>query len=162
MRLFVTHMHDFTPLRRPVISFSKGSVIEDLCYQIGKNEFLAYVASRECERKERIGRLIGLAKIKNRNVVLAESLIAPEAKDDKCFRNGAFRWPQGVEIGEAWLFRKPPKAKPLIGSQFSRAPQGGFYILEDQAKVAQILASDMIKQDMSQAYRPHSHPVISP
>lgn len=153
MRLFVTHMHDFTPLKWPVISFSRRSIVEDLCFKISKNEFLACVASNAGSKKERVGRLIGLAKIKNRSVVLAERLIAPEAKGIECYQEGNFKWPHGVEIGEALLFKNPPMAKPLIGSQFSNAPQGGFYILKDQEKVSDILAQELIEQDMSKAFR---------
>jgi len=154
MRLFVVHMHDYTPLDWPVIFFSKRHVVENLCFKIGKHEFLAYVASNQCEHVERIGRVIGLAKIKEPTVVSTEELISPRLKTAKCYRDGKFKWPYGTLIGEAWLFKDPPKAKPLIGSQFSQAPQGDFYILEDQAKVDLILSYERIEQDMSQAYTP--------
>ena len=154
MRLFIVHMHDYTPLRWPVISFSKQRVVENLCFEIGKREFLAYVASKQCEQMERIGRIIGLAKIKERKVALAEKLISPELKTAKCYKCGKFKWPYGTRIGEAWLFKNPPEAKPLIGTQFSSAPQSDFYILEDRERVDRILSHERIEQDMSQAYTP--------
>ena len=155
MRLFVTHMQDFTPLEWPIISYYRQAVVERLCHSIGVNEYILYVASQKCTRPNMRGKMLGFAKIKDRVVRHgAEGYVNPEKIDEGCWRNGNFKWPFGVLIGKAKLLASPQAAKPMIGPQFSKAPRGGFYILDDRDQVSKILKLESNPVDMSEAYQP--------
>jgi len=154
MRLFVTHMQDFTPLEWPIISFSRQAVVERLCRNIGNKEYLLYVASQKCPRSEVRGKILGFAKIKDQVVrTAAQRYVNPEKVDDGCMKNGHFKWPFGVLIGEAKLVINPADAKFMIGPQFSRAPQGDFYVLTDPERVGAIAELTCMKVNMDEAYR---------
>jgi hypothetical protein len=67
MRLFITHMQDFTPLEWPIISYRRQAVVERLCRNIGANEYLLYVASRKCPTPNMRGKILGFGKNKGPN-----------------------------------------------------------------------------------------------
>ena len=123
MRLFVTHMHYYTPLEWPVISIWQS----DMLLKISAGQTLentSFLLTSPAINVNTSSVLDGslhtpLRKIKERTVVSTEELISPKLKTAKCYRDGKFKWPYGTLIGEAWLFKNPPKAKPLIGAVFS-------------------------------------------
>ena len=155
MRLFITHMQDFTPLEWPIISYYRQAVVESLCHSIGVNEYMLYVASQKCEKPNLRGKMLGLAKIQDRVVRnSAEKYVNPRKIDEGCMRNGKFKRPFGVLIGEAKLLTNPQAAKPMIGPQFSKAPRGNFYILEDRNQVSKILELECHPVDMDKAHQP--------
>ena len=155
MRLFITHMQDFTPLEWPIISYSRQAVVERLCRNIGANEYLLYVASQKCPMPNMRGKILGFAKIKDRTVrTAAEKYVSPEKIDEGCMKNGSFKWPFGVLIGEAKILIQPTDAKFMIGPQYSKAPQGDFYILDDPKRVDAIVELTSKAVDMDEAYKP--------
>ena len=97
MRLFITHMQDFTLLEWPIISYRRQAVVERLCRNIRANEYLIYVASQKCPTPNMRGKILGFAKIKDRTVrTPAEKYVSPGKLDDGCLKNSSFKWPFGV------------------------------------------------------------------
>ena len=155
MRLFITHMQDFTPLEWPIISYRRQAVVERLCRNIGANEYLLYVASRKCPTPNVRGKILGFAKIKDRTVrTPAEKYVSSGKLDDGCLKNGSFKWPFGVLIGEAKMLIQPADAKLMIGPQYSKAPQGDFYILDDPKRANAIVELTCKAVDMDEAFKP--------
>ena len=148
MRLFVTHMHGFTPDTWRVVSFSQHSAVVRLQQEIMRctpDYMILYVGIKAAHREEERGKLIGLAKVDYNQIVKSTDFINPEMIDEGCFRdNGTFRWPTGLEITEAELFSSHPlpDAKLQIGWQYSEdAPRnrGGYYVLNDENRISDIL-----------------------
>ena len=145
MRLFVTHMHGFTPKTWPVVSFRSEKTAVDLARRFGSKDFVIYVGSKAVESGDQ-GKILGSAKLLDRTVVRTEPLIKADAG---CYKDGEFRWPFGIKIKQAWLVTSPrPDAKPIIGEKFSHAPYSGFYIIEDQETVSAILNLNYVEVPM--------------
>ena len=148
MKLFVTHMHGFTPSTWRVVSFSRHSAVARLQQEImqGVSDYwVIYVGIKAAHREEERGKLVGLAKIDVEKIVTSTDFINPEMIDEGCYRdNGTFRWPTGLKITEAELFSSHPlpDAKLQIGRQYSvDAPRnrGGYYVLNDENRISNIL-----------------------
>lgn len=149
MRLFVVHMGGFTPNTWRVVSLSKPHVVRRLQNEIRQSApdyWVLYVGIVKAHQKQERRKLIGIAKADASIVVDSIDHIDGHMIDSGCFRsNGDFRWPTGLLINEAELFSSSPlpDAPSLIGSQYSidsRRNRGGFYKMEDLAKIEHILA----------------------
>ena len=154
MNLFAVHMQGFTPETWPVVSFRSRIVCERLLNDFQSGDRILYVGIIEANDPIESRKLIGLAEINGGPIVTTQDVVNPKCIDKGCFNSGgSFKWPFGIQISRAWLFPKKflPDAKSRIGNQYSNAPRGDYYRVDDD-KVDAIM--NLRQTEVTEFYQP--------
>lgn len=118
MKLFVTRVWDFDPLRWPVITFGLEGNRDNLIRDSAPGDRIVFVGTLKDPTPEKLrGRILGMAEIGRRAVETLDVLGSDARRPDDFDAQGNFKWPKAILMLKAWRFDPQPILLDVLSEQ---------------------------------------------
>jgi hypothetical protein len=118
MKLFVTRVWGFDPLKWPVITFGLEGNRDNLIRDTVPGDRIVFVGTLKDPTPENLrGRILGMAEIGRRAVDTLEVLGADARRPEDFDALGNFKWPKAILMMKAWRFDPQPILLDVLSEQ---------------------------------------------